>query len=84
MLKEIPVTKQDPAAYLFDPETDPGPPDAGRDAVGASENPDPSEPEDAGCGCNEYDSGGLLESGYTWARNDTGAAEPVERQEGDA
>lgn len=48
---EIPVTKQDPAAYLFDPEADPGPPDAGRDAVGATENPDPTEPEDAGCGC---------------------------------
>lgn len=77
------MTEQDPAAYVFDPEVEPGPPDAGRDAVGATENPNPSEPVDAGCGGHEYDNGRFLESGYTWARNDTGAAESVERQGGD-
>lgn len=45
------MTEQDPNAYVFDPDTEPGPPDAGRDAVGATENPDPTEPDDAGCEC---------------------------------
>lgn len=49
------MTEQDPTAFVFDPEVEPGPPDDGRDAVGASENPDPSEPDDAGCECPEHE-----------------------------
>lgn len=45
------MTEQDPNAYVFDPDTEPGPPDAGRDAVGTTENLDPTEPDDAGCEC---------------------------------
>ena len=47
------MTEQDPSAFVFDPEIEPGPPDAGRDAVGASENTDVDEPGDAGCVCDE-------------------------------
>lgn len=47
------MTEQDPNAFVFDPAVEPGPHDAGRDAVGATENPHPTEPDDAGCTCGE-------------------------------
>lgn len=51
------MTEQDPTAFVFDPDIEPGPPDGGRDAVGPSENDDVTEPEDAGCACGEGEDG---------------------------